>query len=74
MLSWIAGAFAGVAAAAVVYFVMALYVWTVIHSGWTDGAIRTYYVALHLVPLVVGVIAGWCVYRSRRWRAPRDKR
>ena len=68
----IAGALAGLAAATVVYFVMALYVWTVIHSGWTDEAIRTYYTSLYIVPLIVGLLAAWGAWAvvSRRARQP----
>ena len=72
MISIIAGALAGLAAAAVVYFVMALYVWTVIHSGWTDGAIRAYYTSLSIVPPIVGLLAAWGVWAvvARRARRP----
>lgn len=74
MIPIIAGAPAGLAAAAVVYFVMALYVWTVIHSGWTDGAIRAYYTSFYVVPPIVGLLAAWgawAVVARRREEANR---
>ena len=73
MIPIIAGALAGLAAAAVVYFVMALYVWTVIHSGWTDGAIRAYYTSFYVVPPIVGLLAAWSAWAvvARRARQPR---
>ena len=74
MIPIIAGALAGLAAAAVVYFVMALYVWTVIHSSWTDGAIRAYYTSFYVVPPIVGLLAAWgawAVVARRREEANR---
>ena len=69
----IVGAAAGVAAAAVVYLVMGLYVWTVIHSGWSDGAIRAYHASLNVVPLVVGLAVALCVFRIGRSRTSRRR-
>ena len=72
MISIISAALAGVAAAAVVYFVMALYVWTVIHSGWTGGAIQAYYTSFYIVPPIAGLLAAWGAWAvvARRARQP----
>ena len=72
-MSLIAGVLAGLTAAGVVYFVMGLYVWTVIHSGWSDGAIRAYHASLDVVPLVIGLAVALWVYRIRRSRTSRRR-
>ena len=68
-MSLIAGILAGVVTAIVAFAIMAASVWTVIHSGWTDGAIRAYYVALYVAPLLLGLLSAWSLHgivRSRR--------
>jgi hypothetical protein len=47
-----------------VWFGFALYTWTAIHSGWSDFGIQMFSVAMWVVPVAVGLGAGWAVYRA----------
>lgn len=67
MLRWSAslsiGALIGLLVAGVVYYGMALSVWTVIHSGWSVEAIRGYYQSMYVVPPVAGLVCAWIVHQ-----------
>jgi len=41
-----------------------LYTWTAIHNGWSDFGIQMFRVAMWVVPVVVGLGAGWAAYRA----------
>ena len=41
-----------------------LYTWTAIHNGWSDFGIQMFRVAMWVVPVVMGLGAGWAVYRA----------
>jgi len=49
----VAGAVVGIA----LYFLIALTTWTVIHSGWSESAIRTFFIMMWATPLAGGVAA-----------------
>jgi hypothetical protein len=47
-----------------VWFGLALYTWTVIHSGWSELGIQMFAFATWVVPVAVGIGAGWAAYRA----------
>ena len=53
---------------AAVYFLMAMYSWTAIHSGWSQGQINAFYLSVDVVPPIVGVVAASATYRLRKGR------
>ena len=61
----VAGAVVGVA----LYFLIAINTWTVIHSGWSESAIRTFFGIMWVMPLTGGVVvAVLTFYRLQRRR------
>ena len=61
----VAGAAVGVA----LYFLIALSTWTVIHSGWSESAMRTFFLIMWVVPLTSGVVVAvltWRRFQRRR--------
>ena len=62
----------GLAVATVVWFgVGVLTTWTVIHSGRSGSAIRSYFVGVGIASLAIGILAGSWWYRWLRKRAAR---
>ena len=60
----------GLAVATVVWFgVGVLTTWTVIHSGRSESAIRSYFVGVGIASLAIGILAGSWWYRWLRKRA-----
>ena len=49
---------------AAVWFGFAIYTWSAIHSGWGESGIQMFYIAMYVVPVVVGLAAGWAAYRA----------
>ena len=63
---------AGLAVATVVWFgVGVLTTWTVIHSGRSEFAIRSYFVGVGIASLALGILAGSWWYRWPRKRGVR---
>ena len=63
---------AGLAVATVVWFgVGVLTTWTVIHSGRSESAIRSYFVGVGIASLAIGIVAGLWWYGWLRKRAAR---
>jgi hypothetical protein len=58
----------GLVVCAVVWFVMGIYTWTAIHSGWSQRQIDAFFVSVYLVPPILGVIAAVATYRSGKGR------
>ena len=56
----VAGAVVGVA----LYFLIALNTWSVIHSGWSESAVRTFFTVMRVAPPVVGVIVAMLTFRK----------
>ena len=61
----VAGAVVGVA----LYFLIAVNTWTVIHSGWSESAIRTFFSIMWVAPLTGGVVVAVLTFR----RSPRSR-
>ena len=55
----------GIAVGAVAFICFGLYMWTAIHSGWSDSGLRIFYLAALLVPPALGLVAGWITYRTQ---------
>ena len=49
---------------AAVWYGFALYTWTAIHSGWGESGIQMFRIAMWVVPVAVGLGAGWAAYRA----------
>jgi hypothetical protein len=60
----VAGAVVGVA----LYFLIALSTWTVIHSGWSESAIRTFFNLMWVTPLTGGVVVAVLTFRRLQRR------
>ena len=60
----VAGAVVGVA----LYLLIALSTWTVIHSGWSESAIRTFFNIMWVVPLTGGVVVAVLTFRRLQRR------
>jgi len=60
----VAGAAVGVA----LYFLVALSTWTVIHSGWSESAMRTFFHIMWVVPLTIGVVVAALTFRRLQRR------
>lgn len=51
-------------------FAFGTYTWSAIHSGWSQQAIDTYYLAAYLVPTAAGAVsavAAYCLIRTIEW-------
>ena len=53
---------------AAVFLAFGVYTWTAIHSGWSELGVRTFHAATRVVPVALGLAAGWAVYRT--WGEP----
>lgn len=53
----------GFAVALVARLGFGLYLWTAIHSGWSKAGISAFHMASLVVPLAMGLLAAWAVYR-----------
>jgi len=51
-----------------VFLAFGLYTWTAIHSGWSELGVRTFHLATRVVPIAMGLAAGWVVYLT--WGEP----
>ena len=60
----VAGTVVGVA----LYFLIALNTWTVIHSGWSESAIRTFFSVMWVAPLTGGVVVAVLTFRRLQRR------
>jgi hypothetical protein len=60
----VAGGVVGVA----LYFLIALNTWTVIHSGWSESAIRTFFTVMWVTPLTGGVVVAVLTLRRLQRR------
>jgi Kef-type K+ transport system membrane component KefB len=62
----------GLAVATVVYFAVAIFTtWTVIHSGRSESAVRSYFMKVTIASVAIGLLAGWWWHRWLRRRAAR---
>jgi hypothetical protein len=59
---------AGAAVAVALYFLIALNTWTVIHSGWSESAIRTFFNVMWVAPLTGGAVAAVLTFRRLQRR------
>ena len=60
----VAGAVVGVA----LYFLIAVNTWTVIHSGWSEPAIRAFFSIMWVAPLTGGIVVAVLMFRRLQRR------
>lgn len=59
---------AGAVAAIALYLLIALNTWTVIHSGWSESAIRIFFDVMWVAPLTGGVVVAVLTFRRLQRR------
>jgi hypothetical protein len=55
---------AGAVAGAAAFTAFGLYGWTAMHSGLSQTGMNLYYAAAVAMPLALGILAAWGVYRA----------
>ena len=45
-------------------YLLGLYTWTAIHSGWSQAQIDRFYLALRVGPVILGIVAASAAYGS----------
>lgn len=68
--------FVGLVVAVVVWFGISVNTWSVIHRGWSQSAVKAFFVAVWVVPVVVGSLAASWTYRqvNHQSRSSRPRR
>jgi len=66
----VAGAVVGVA----LYFLIAVNTWTVIHSGWSESALNTFFTVMWVAPLTGGVVVAVLTLRRLQRSSTRSGR
>lgn len=61
-MKWFIAIAVGLVVYVTVAYLMAMFAWTAIHSGWSQVQIDRFYVAVRVVPPLLGILSGLAAY------------